>query len=126
VDIIVDSYTRDKWLMREVALFARRNPKANGAGARRSRTSMHASAAELFAPFAKQIKHRNAVRAAEVGIFLVASIAREAILFGAAPHASATGLSAPALRHTLVHTLNSFLTTPCESPHLCCSPASRR
>jgi AcrR family transcriptional regulator len=126
VDLIVASYTRDKWLMREVALFARRNPAAIGTATRRARAGMHAQAAGFFRPFARKIKHKNAVRAAEVGIFLVASIARESILFGAAPHAAATALSAPTLRHTLVHTLHSFLTTPCESPHLCCSPASRR
>jgi AcrR family transcriptional regulator len=126
VDLIIDSYRRDKWLMREVALFARRNPKAIGSDARRERAGMHAQAASVFASFAKDIRHRDPVRAAEVGIFLIASIARESILFGAAPHATATGLSAPALRHTLIHTFTSFLTTPCASPHLCCSPASRR
>ncbi len=126
VDLIIDMYSRDKWLMREVALFARRNPAAIGAEARRSRSGMHAQAATMFGQFKKEIRHRDPVRAGEVGIFLVASIGREAILFGAAPHAAATGLSSVALRHTLVHTLFSFLTTQCESPHLCCSPASRR
>jgi hypothetical protein len=29
------------------------------------------------------------------------------------------------LRATLIHTLYSFLTTPCESPHLCCLPSRR-
>lgn len=126
VDLIIDSYTRDKWLMREVALFARRNPGAIGAEARRARAGMHSQAATLFTAFEKDIEHKDAVRAAEVGIFIVASVARESILFGAAPHATATGLSPAALRHTLVHTFISFLTTPCASPHLCCSPASRR
>lgn len=126
VDLIIDSYSRDKWLMREVALFARRNPGAIGKDARKNRTGLHTRAAEVFAPFAGDIRHKNPVRAAEVGIFLVAAIARETVLFGEAPHATATALSRDALRATLVHTFLSFLTTPCESPHLCCSPPSRR
>ena len=125
VDLIIDSYSRDKWLMREVALFARRNPGAIGADTRKQRVGMHVKAASFFARFAKDIEHRDAVRAAEVGIFMVAAIAREAILFGQAPHASATALSTRALRFTLIHTLYSFLTTPCESPHLCCLPSRR-
>jgi AcrR family transcriptional regulator len=126
VDLIIDSYSRDKWLMREVALFARRNPGAIGKDARKNRTGLHSRAAEVFAPFAGDIRHKNPVRAAEVAIFLVAAIARETVLFGEAPHATATALSREALRATLVHTFLSFLTTPCESPHLCCSPPSRR
>ena len=126
VDIIIDSYESDKWLMREIALFARRNPGAIGQDARQARTGMHSKAAALFQIYGRNIKHKDPVRAAEVGIFLVASIARESILFGAAPHASATGLSSAQLRATLIHTFFSFLTTPCASPHLCCSPSSRR
>jgi AcrR family transcriptional regulator len=125
VDLIVDSYSGDKWLMREVALFARRNPGAIDADTRKQRTGMHAHAASFFARFARDIEHKDAVRAAEVGIFLIAAVARESILFGQAPHASATALSAKALRATLIHTLYSFLTTPCESPHLCCLPSRR-
>ncbi len=126
VDLIIASYSRDKWLMREVALFARRHPEAIGKEARRSRAGMHAHAATLFGAFRKEIEHNDPVRAAEVGIFIVASVARESILFGAAPHATATALSSAALRHTLIHTFISFLTSPCASPHLCCSPPSRR
>ena len=126
VDLIIESYTRDRWLMREVALFARRNPQAIGTDARRERSGMHTRAAELFATYKKQIRHKNPVRAAEVGIFIVASVARETILFGAASHAAATGLTQAALRHSLIHTLHSFLTQPCASPHLCCSSSLRR
>ena len=125
VSLMIELYSRDRWLMREVALYARRNPDAIGGDMRRSRTDMHAHAATLFAPFKDQIRHKDPVRAAEVGIFLIASIAREAILFEGAPHASATALSREALRFTLVHTFYSFLTTPCESPHLCCSAPLR-
>ncbi len=125
VDLIIESYTRDKWLMREIALFARRNPGAIGGDKRRERAGMHVTAAKLFAVYKKDIKHKDPVRAAEVGIFLIASIARETILFGAAPHATATGLTGEALRATLFHTFHSFLTTPCASPHLCCLPSRR-
>lgn len=125
VDLIVDTYSHDKWLMREIALFARRNPGAIGSDVRTRRVGLHTSAAGIFARFAKEIKHKDAVRAAEVGIFMVASIARETILFGQAPHASATGLSSDALRFTLAHTFLSFLKTPCASPHLCCSAPRR-
>ncbi len=126
VELIIDSYSRDKWLMREVALFARRNPGAIGKDVRRKRSGLHTRAAEVFASFAGEIRHRNPVRAAEVGIFLVSSVARETVLFGEAPHATATALSREALHATLVHTFLSFLRTPCASPHLCCSPPSRR
>jgi AcrR family transcriptional regulator len=125
VDLIIDSYSREKWLLREIALFARRNPGAIGSATRSDRKGMHARTAGFFAIFAKEIRHKDAVRAAEVGIFLVSSIARESILFGEAPHATATALSTKALRATLIHTLYSFLTTPCASPHLCCLPSRR-
>ena len=125
VDLIIDSCSSDKWLMREVALFARRNPGAIGSGMRKNRAGLHSRAAELFGIFAKDIRHKDPVRAAEVGIFMVASVAREAILFGAAPHAATTALSDDQLRFTLTHTFLSFLRTPCASPHLCCSPSRR-
>ena len=125
VDIIVDSYSREKWLVREIALFARRNPGAIASDKRERRAGLHSGTAQMFSIFAKDIKHKDPVRAAEVGIFMVASIARETILFGAAPHAATTALSNQALRFTLVHTLLSFLRTPCASPHLCCSPPRR-
>lgn len=126
VDIMLESYTSDKWLIREVALFARRHPEAIGQEARQNRAGMHSRAAALFEVFKADIRHKDPVRAAEVGIFIVASVARESILFGAAPHATATALSAAQLRSTLIHTFFSFLTTPCEPPHRCCSPYSRR
>jgi AcrR family transcriptional regulator len=125
VDLIIDSYSREKWLMRELALFARRNPGSIGSAARSDRKGMHVRTARFFATFAKEIQHKDPVRAAEVGIFLISSIARESILFGEAPHATATALPVKALRATLIHTFYSFLTTPCESPHLCCLPLRR-
>ena len=125
VDLTVDSYTREKWLMREIALFARRNPGAIGPDVRERRVGLHARPATFFAAFAKDIKHKDPVRAAEVGIFLISAIARESILFGEAPHAAVTALSQRALRATLIHTFYSFLTTPCASPHLCCLPSRR-
>jgi AcrR family transcriptional regulator len=125
VDLIIDSYSRDKWLMREVALFARRNPGAIGGEMRKNRAGMHSEVARRFVVYKKDIRHKDPVRAMEVGIFIVASVARETILFGAAPHAASTGLSGDALRATLIHTLHSFLTTPCAPPHLCCLPSRR-
>lgn len=123
IDLMLETYSRDRWLMREIALYARRHPEAIGDDIRRERTGMHAGAAKIFASFGKEIQHKDPVRAGEVGIFVVASTAREAILFEGAPHASATGLSREALRQTLIHTLLSFLTTPCKPPHLCCLPS---
>lgn len=125
IDLMIESYSRERWLMREVALYARRHPEAIGDDIRRERTGMHANAAKLFAAFASEVPHKDPVRAGEVGIFIVASTAREAILFEGAPHASATRLSPEALRQSLIHTLLSFLTTPCKPPHLCCLPPSQ-
>ena len=125
IDLIIDSYSSDKWLMREVALFARRNPGAIGGDMRKKRAGLHARAAALFAVFAKEIRHKDPVRAAEVGIFIVSAVGREAILFEGAPHAATTGLTHDQLRFSLVHTFLSFLRTPCASPHLCCSPSRR-
>ena len=126
IELIIDSYSSDKWLMREVALFARRNPGAIGKDVRTKRSGLHARVAQVFASFASEIRHKDPVRAAEVGIFLVSAVARETVLFGEAPHATVTALSRDALHATLVHTFLSFLRTPCASPHLCCSPPSRR
>ena len=122
VDTILGYYTRHALLLREVTLFARRQPDAIGAPSLEIREMVHRWATAVFRPYANRIRHKDPVRAAGVGIFITAAAARERILFGGVHDSYGTDLSEAALRHSLIHALHSFLTRPCAAPHLCCLP----
>jgi hypothetical protein len=68
--------------------------------------------ARLLARFADEIRHPDPLAAARVGFFIVAAVAREKMLFGAAPHASDTPLSDDQLKRELARVLYAYLTCP--------------
>jgi len=109
-DNTVDMYTERRHLLRAVALFARTQPRAIKADVRRGRESTTDLPAKFLARFAREINHADSMDAARLGFFMVASVAREKILFGEAPHASSTPLSNDRLKTELGRMLHSYLT----------------
>lgn len=110
VDNTVDMYVERRHLLRAVALFARTQPRAVKTEMRRSRESTTDLPAKLLGRFASEISHADPVDGARLGFFMVASVAREKILFGEAPHASSTPLSNDRLKAELGRMLHSYLT----------------
>ena len=127
VDLIVNEYVERRWLMREMALYARRHPNALPPEIIARRAEVHARPVALFLRLRDEIAHPNPARAVEVGLFTTSGAARDAILFGEAPHATITRISVDALKAVLAHSLHHFLVQPCPPPHACCSlpPAPR-
>ena len=127
VDLIVNEYVERRWLMREMALYARRHPNALPPEIIARRAEVHARPVALFLRLRDEIAHPNPARAVEVGLFTISGAARDAILFGEAPHATITRISVDALKAVLAHSLHHFLVQPCPPPHACCSlpPAPR-
>ena len=108
----VDMYAERRNLLRAVALYARTHPAAIASGVRGSRGAITDIPARLLARFADEIAHDDPLAAARVGFFIVAAVAREKLLFGAAPHASHTPLSDEQLKRELARTLYAYLTCP--------------
>ncbi len=109
-DNTVDMYAERRHLLRAVALFARTQPRAIKADIRRGRESTTDLPAKLLARFPREIRHSDPLDAARLGFFMLASVAREKILFGEAPHASSTPLSNDRLKTELGRMLHSYLT----------------
>jgi AcrR family transcriptional regulator len=108
----VDMYAERRNLMRAVALYARAHPEAISPDVREARGETTDLPARLLARFADEIRHPDPLAAARVGFFIVAAVAREKMLFGAAPHASDTPLSDDQLKRELARVLYAYLTCP--------------
>ena len=106
---MVDMYLERRNLLRAAALFARANPEAIGDDIRQRRGAVLDMPARLFARFADEIAHDDAMEAARIGFFIVASAAREKLLFDA-PHGSSTRLTNAQLKTQLARTLYAYLT----------------
>jgi AcrR family transcriptional regulator len=112
VDHTVDMYAERRNLLRAVALYARSHPGAIGTDIRRDRERVTDMPATLLAQFPGEIRHADTTEAARIGFFMIAAICREKILFGEAPHASATPLSNERLKTELSRLLHAYLTCP--------------
>lgn len=126
IALMVDEYADRRWLLREMALYARRHPKALSSELVARRSGIHGRPVQLFQLHREKIAHPNPERALEVALYVAAAAARDAILFADAPHAAVTRLSTDALKATLSHSLYHFLSQPCPPPHACCSPPPAR
>jgi AcrR family transcriptional regulator len=122
IELMIDEYVERRWLLREMALYARRHPKALPRELVSRRAQVHGRPVELLLLRREEIAHPNPERAVEVGLYTAAGAARDAILFGDAPHAAVTRISTDALKAVLSHSLYHFLAQPCLPPHACCSP----
>ena len=107
---IVRLYTENRWLLRAMALHARRHPDAIDAGQRARRAALHRSVVEPFLSHRERIAHGDAERAVEVGIFMVAAACRDRILFRESPHASSLRIEEAELEEEMSRALFAYLT----------------
>lgn len=107
---IVRLYSENRWLLRAMALHARRNPGAIDAGQRARRNALHRSVVEPFLRHRERIAHEDPERAVEVGVFMVAAACRDRILFRESPHASSLPVDEEGLEEELVRALFAYLT----------------
>jgi len=106
---MVDMYAGRRHLMRAVALFARTTPP--DAGVKQRREVLHDMPAALLAKIVSNRAPAGALARARTGLFIVAAAARDKILFGDAPHASATPMSNSHLKQELGRALYAYLTS---------------
>ncbi len=110
IALIVDQYAQERWLYREVALYARLRPEAITPEMMAKRSELHRLPLAYLSCFRDQIRHRDPERAILFAIFLVSAAAREKILFGS-PHAAVTDVSNNALKAELTRAFIAYLTT---------------
>src|SRR5262245_61977895 len=110
VEFLVALYDERRWLIRALALFARSHPTALPSDVVENRRRLFDHIASILARHRAHITHPDPESAARFGVFLVASVVREKLLFGAAPHARVTPLNRRTLREELVRTLHGYLT----------------
>jgi AcrR family transcriptional regulator len=109
VELFMLLFVERRWLLRAVALFARQHPEALPPGLKQQRQELFEQAGTLLMRHRAHIAHADPARAIRFGLYFVAAVARDKLLFSDAPHASATPMSRAALRDALVHALASYL-----------------
>lgn len=109
VDFLLAIYDERRWLLRALALFARRNPESLPPDLVQKRGRVYDLVAGILMRHRPRIAHDDAEGAIRFGVFMVSSVAREKLLFGEAPHARVTPMSRKALREELVRALSSYL-----------------
>jgi len=109
VEFLVALYDERRSLIRTLALFARMHPNALPTAIVENRRRLFDLLARILARHRGRIRHSDPEAAARFGVFLVASVVREKLLFGAAPHARATPLNRRTLREELVRSLQGYL-----------------
>jgi len=110
IDFFVTLYERERGLLRAITLFARMRPEALPADLVPQRQRVYESIFRVFDRHRSRIAHPDHEDAVRFGIFMVASVAREQILFGHAPQARITPMSRRALKRELARALHSYLT----------------
>jgi AcrR family transcriptional regulator len=111
VDVLLGQYVERRWLLRAMALFARARPEALPPDLVDRRRRVFDHAVRALDRHRSRIAHRDREAAIRFGIFMVSSVAREKLLFGEAPHARVTPMTARFLRDQLVRALHSYLAT---------------
>jgi len=109
VEILVESYLERRWLLRALALFARQHPEALTDELVDRRRRLYDEVAQVLLRHRRRILHEDPEQAARFGVYLVASVARERLLFSEAPLARATALPAGRLREELTRALHGYL-----------------
>lgn len=110
VDFLLGLYDKDRGLIRAVALFARTHPDGLPADIVPHRRRIYDRPVRILARHRQEIPHPDPEAAIRFGIFMVSSVAREKILFVAAPHSRITPMNRQNLRRELTRALHSYLT----------------
>ena len=112
VHAMVEMYLERRNLMRALALYARTHPEAFSDAFLQQRREVQELPLEILQPFIDRIPHPSPQAALRMGLFVVASAAREKLLFGEAPHAAVTPVTVQGMERELAHVLHSYLATP--------------
>jgi AcrR family transcriptional regulator len=110
VDGVVAPYLERPWLLRAMAIFARTHPEALPEDVYERRREFHDQFVTVLRTYADAIDHRDTDQALRFGLFMIASTARDKLLFGKSPHAQLTDVSVPTLKHELARALHAYLT----------------
>ncbi len=109
VTTCVEIYRKNRWLMRAMGFHSRMNPEAISDELRKRRTALHRKWGQVFLKHRDEIRHPNPEAAVEFAVYFTAATARDKILFGDAPHASATEVSDAALIEELTRAFLTYL-----------------
>ena len=109
---LIAIFRHRRFMMRAVALHARVHPQKIDAATRRRRTKEMGFLQEAFLEHREEIGHPSPERAVEVVLFMAATLIRETVLFGEAPHAAATRLSLRELEQEAARMVLGYLKTP--------------
>ncbi len=109
VTTCVETYRQQRWLMRALGFHSRMNPQAISEEKRSRRTKLHRRWGQLFLKHRREIRHPDPESAVEFAVYFTAAAARDKILFGDAPHASATDISDDALIRELTRAFVTYL-----------------
>lgn len=109
VGSLVNTYRTDRWLMRALGFHSRMRPQSISSERRARRTELHQRLGQLFLKFPEHIHHPHPEWAVEFAIYFTAATARDKILFGEAPHASATRVTDQQLTEELTRAFVAFL-----------------
>ena len=109
---MLEMYLERRNLMRALALYARTHPEAFSDAFYQQRRPVQELPLTVLQPFIDRIPHPSPEAALRMGLFVVASAAREKLLFGDAPHAAVTPVTTERLAGELAHVLHSYLATP--------------
>jgi AcrR family transcriptional regulator len=105
----VSSFETRRHLLRALALHARCRPETIDAATRRRREALHARLAGILLERRAEIGHPDPERAVEFVVFMIGSTCREKLLFGRAPHAEATRLTAAELEAEVTRAALAYL-----------------
>jgi len=108
VDMHLRMCRERRWLMRAVGFYIRSDPQTLSGAMQHRRTQLHRRIAQSFAPHFDQIAHPDPASAVEFGLYVVAAVCRDKILF-AGPHARATEVSDERLLGELTQVLLAYL-----------------
>jgi AcrR family transcriptional regulator len=110
VDLMLGLYDERRWLIRAFALFARTRPESLPSDLIERRKQTFDQLIAVLLPHRKKIARPNPEEAIRFAVFVVASVAREKLLFNEAPHSRVTPITRTALRDELTQVLLGYLT----------------
>jgi len=114
VDYFLETFERERGLLRTLTLFARMRPEALPADIEPQRRRIYESLFRVFDRHRDRIAHASADEAVRFAVYMVSSITREKTLFDRAPQARITPMTRDALRAELSRAIHSYL--PREGP----------
>lgn len=110
--LVVGLFRERRGLLRAVGLYARARPKAIPAEVRAARVRTMDSFGALLLACRGEIAHPQPEEAVRLGLFMVAAICRDKILFDEAPHSSTVPIDDDRLARELARMLMGYLGRP--------------